>query len=268
MRSGALLAVILGLAGGAAGHDLYLMPERFVAEPGTVLGIAFENGDGFPEGEAPVAPERLRDTRLISRAGTEPFTGVIAEKRRTRAAVRVPGSGIAILTARTLPRFLELPPEKFEAYLEHEHLTDILAWRREHGESGKPGRELYSKYVKSLVRAGSSDGFWSERAGLLVEFIPEADPYSLRPGDALPVRLLMGGAPAAGVAVESAWLEKRAGKTEFVGRTAADGRIRVPLRAPGPHRLHAIIMRRCDDTAKADWESFWATLTFSVSEKR
>lgn len=268
MKNSTLLLVSLGLVGGAAGHDLYLMPERFVAEPGMVLSIAFENGDGFPEGEAPVAPDRLRDARLISRAGTEPFTRMVAEQRRTRAEVRVPGAGIALLTARTLPRFLELPPEKFEAYLEHEHLTDILAWRREHGEEGKPGRELYSKYVKSLVRAGRSDGFWSERAGLLIEFIPEADPYSLRPGDALPVRLLLGGAPAAGVAVESAWLDRGAGKTEFVGRTDAAGRIRVPLRAPGPHRLHAIIMRRCDDPAKADWESFWATLTFSVSEGR
>lgn len=268
MKSNALFLVSLGLVGGAAGHDLYLMPEWFTVEPGMVVSIAFENGDGFPEGEAPVAPDRLRDTRLICRTGTEPFTGVIAEQRRTRAEVRVPGAGIAILTARTLPRFLELPPEKFEAYLEHEHLTDILAWRRERGESGKPGRELYSKYVKSLIRAGSSDGFWSERAGLLIEFVPEADPYSLRPGDALPVRLLMGGAPAAGVAVESAWLEKRAGRMELVGRTDEAGRIRVPLRAPGPHRLHAIVMRRCDDPARADWESFWATLTFAVSEGR
>ncbi len=248
----------------ASAHDLYLMPDQFIVEPGAQLRVVFENGDGFPEGEAPVAPDRLRNARLVSHAGVEPFTRITAETRRTTASVRVPGPGIAILTAETLPRFIELAPKKFHAYLEAEHLTHVLQWRRRNGEADKPGRELYSKYVKCLIQAGEADDFGARRAGLLIEFVPEVSPYSLRPGDRLPVRLLFRQAPAADVAVEVAWLEQGAGRTETVGRTDREGRIRVPLRAAGPHRLHAIVMERRSDRAEADWESFWATLTFAV----
>ena len=53
----------------ASAHVLYLMPERFVVEPGAVVEICFENGDDFPEGEEPVRPERLRSLRLHSASG-------------------------------------------------------------------------------------------------------------------------------------------------------------------------------------------------------
>jgi len=260
-RMGILVAV--GCAGLLA-HDLYLMPASFTPEPGQELLVVFQNGDGFPEGEAPVAPERLRSTELHSRAGRRPFTQIVAGERSTTARVIVPGEGVAVLAAATLPRFIELKPGDFERYLEHEQLTAILAWRRAHGEETRPGREIYSKYAKALVCAGKPDDFWSYRAGLTIEFVPEANPYALRPGDELPVRLYFRGSPASGAPVEIAWLEAGKARIEHIGRTDAEGRIRVRLRAPGPHRLHTIIMERYHNPAEADWESFWASLTFAV----
>lgn len=256
------------LPAAALAHVLYLMPERFVAEPGAMLEIRFENGDDFPEGSTPVRVERLRSLRLISASGEAPLENVVAGKHRTTARVRLPGAGTAIVTAETLPNFIELAPEKFRAYLEHEHLTQVLAWRERAGEAGKPGRELYSKYVKALIHGGRPDETWRRAVGFIVEFIPEADPFALRPGDALPVRLLFRGAPAADVAVQLAWLDHGAGRIAVVGRTDAEGRLRVPLRAAGPHRLHAIVMERCGRPDKADWESFWASLTFEVPAGR
>ncbi len=257
------LLACLGPAAGLA-HVLYLMPERFVAEPGAVLQIRFENGDDFPEGVAPVRVERLRSLRLISAAGEVPLANVVAGSRRTTAEVRLPGAGTAIVTAQTLPNFIELPPEQFRAYLEHEHLTGPLAWRERAGEAAKPGRELYSKYVKALIHGGRPDQTYRRTVGFIVEFVPEADPFALRPGDQLPVQLLFRGRPAADAAVQVAWLENGKGRQAFVGRTDAEGRLRVPIRASGPHRLHAIVMERSRQPEKADWESFWASLTFEV----
>ncbi|MBL8233307.1 MAG: DUF4198 domain-containing protein [Bryobacterales bacterium] len=244
-------------------HDLYLMPQKWVTESGALLKIHFENGDLFPAGGHPVAPARLRNTRLISKAGTTPFEGITAGKTRTEASVRIPGAGLVTLTAETLPNFIELSAPKFQSYLKKEHLTHVQKWRKANGEAAKPGRERYSKYVKSMVRAGASDGHLAA-AGLTVEFAAFADPYNLAPGGTLPVQLLFRGQPADGVAVEGAWLER--GKTVYrtIGRTGARGRIDVPIRASGPHRLHAIIMERCKDPKAADWESFWATLTFEI----
>jgi hypothetical protein len=40
------------------------------------------------------------------------------------------------------------------------------------------------------------------------------------------------------------------------------GRILIPVKG-GKWRLHAIQMERASDS-EADWESFWATLTFEI----
>ena len=244
-------------------HDLYFMPATFTPQPGEDLGVVFQNGDEFPEASSPVQPHRLRETKLLQKGGSAEFQGVTAEASRTTATVRVPGPGLGILTARTIPNLLELEAAKFESYLEHENLTGTIRWRKEHGESNKPGRERYSKYVKSLIRAGKSDDFYRHRTGLTIEIVPEADPYGLQPGATLPVQVLFRGAPAADVAVESAWVA--GGKTEVytIGRTDREGRIQIPVKGTGPHRLHAIVMERCHDPA-ADWESFWASLTFEI----
>ena len=248
-------------------HDLYLMPEKFVAAPGTHLRIVFQNGDEFPAGVSAVKPERLRNTKLVSHAGSAMFEKITAEAKRTTALVRVPAVGLAILTAETLPSLIELDAKKFRSYLEHENLTNALAWRETHGESGKPGRERYSKYVKSLIQVGKSDTYYRERTGLAIEIIPEADPYSLKPGAILPVQVIFRGAPAADVAVESVWLENGKARMEVVGRTDANGRVRITVKAAGPHRLHAIVMERCATPEAADWESFWASLTFEIPKR-
>ena len=248
-------------------HDLYLMPERFVAAPGTHLRVFFQNGDEFPAGVSAVKPERLRNTKLVSHAGSAMFESITAEAKRTTALVRVPGTGLAFLTAETLPSLITLDPKKFRSYLEHENLTNAMTWRDSHGEGGKPGRERYSKYVKSLIQVEKSDTYYRARTGLAIEIIPEADPYSLKPGATLPVQVFFRGAPAADVAVESAWLENGKAKMEVVGRTDANGRARITVKATGPHRLHAIVMVRCAAPEAADWESFWASLTFEIPKQ-
>jgi Domain of unknown function (DUF4198) len=248
-------------------HDLYLMPARFLAQRGQPLEFAFQNGDEFPVAFAPVKLERLRDTELRSRAGRAPFENLVAGEKNTTGRVMVPGNGVAILTARTITNLIEMTPPEFREYLEHENLSDVVKWREANGQSAKPGRERYSKYVKALILSGKPDSYYRERTGLTIEIIPEANPYALQLGQMLPVQVLFRGKPAAGVAVESAWLENGKATLAVVGRTDAQGRVTVPVKAAGPHRLHAIVMERCAEPQAADWESFWASLTFEIQPR-
>jgi hypothetical protein len=248
----------------ASGHDLYLMPEKFVVAAGMPLRVVYQNGDEFPRGITSTRVDRLRHTRLLSTAGKSDFEKITAEAAQTTATVMTKGPGIAILTSSTVPNLIELDAAKFKSYLEHENLTNALQWREQHGETAKAGRERYSKYVKSMIRVERSDGFFSEKTGLTIEIIPEVDPYGLKPGARLPVQVLFRGKPAVDIAVESAWLENGKSAMETIGRTDAQGRIVIPVKMSGPHRLHAIVMERCAEPKVADWESFWASLTFEI----
>ncbi|MBS1825796.1 MAG: DUF4198 domain-containing protein [Acidobacteria bacterium] len=255
------------MAGAAWAHDLYLMPANFSLAAAGSLRVVYQNGDAFPVGSSNVKPERLRNTRALMKAGKAEFEGITAEAKQTVASVRLPGEGTAVLTSQTVPNFIELAPAKFASYLKHENLGHVAVWREKNGEASKPGRERYSKYVKSLVAVGKADGFYGEKTGLTIEIVPEADPFAVKAGGELPVQVLFRGKPAVDVAVESAWLVGGKAVVKVVGRTDAEGRVKVPVKAVGPHRLHAIVMERCADAKAADWESFWASLTFAIPGK-
>jgi uncharacterized GH25 family protein len=266
MRTITLTSAALGLvvAGSALAHDLYIMPEYFRVSVGQNITVALHNGDAFPESEASAPIERLRDASLRSSTQAAPVENLRVDGNRTSGSVSIPGSGALLLTVRTIPNFIEIEPDKFAAYLKEEGLTEALDWRIKHGETGKPGRERYSKYAKSLLSAGSPNDFHQTVTGQLIEIIPRKDPYRLKPGDSLPVRVLFRGSPAPNLQIEAAWAGPNGKAGQAVGRTDADGRITVPLAQAGKWRLHTIKMERCSDPKAADWESFWTSLTFEL----
>lgn len=244
-------------------HDLYLMPQKFRPKPGETISIAFHNGDAFPESEGNVEVDRLRDTDLRTTMKITPLANLSAGKQTTTGQIKIEKEGCQILTGRTLPRRIELEPAKFEAYLKEEGLTEIVQWRAANKESAKPGRERYSKFVKSLLQVGLCDEYFQTVVGFAIEIVPAQNPYFKKPGDKLPVRVIFKGKPAANLQLEVARFS--GGKTTVtpVGRTDSSGNINVPLEAKGLYRLHALKMERRSEP-DIDWESYWATLTFEL----
>lgn len=259
------LWLLVFVISGLEAHDLYLLPDRFHVAPQSTLRVAFHNGDAFPESEAAAHIDRLKDAQLRSATSTSPVHGLKVAGKRVLGSVVVPaGSGTLLVSVHTVPNFIELAPDKFLAYLEEEGLSSVIAWRSQHGEEKKPGRERYSKFAKSLLLSGTPDDFYKQALDFPIEIIPESNPYALHAGGELPVRVLFRGKPAAGTQLEAAWANNGKSKTMVVGRTDAEGRIRVPLTAAGKWRLHSLKMERCADPAAADWESVWASLTFEI----
>lgn len=244
-------------------HDLYIMPPMFFV-PNGQLAVALNDGDAFPESEVPMKIERLRDAMLFSRSGNSPLTNARIDGKRVLVDAQISGTGHLLLTGRTAPNFIELKPDQFVSYLKEEGLTEVIEWRTTHNESARPGRERYSKFFKSLILSGAPDGYFNHVVGHAIEIVPEKNPYMLKPGETLPVQVLFRGKPAAGLQVESAFAAQGRTTVTQVGVTGADGRIHVPLTKAGKYRLHSLRMERCAEPAIADWESYWASLTFEL----
>lgn len=246
------------------GHDLYLMPQRFRPAAGAMVTIAFHNGDDFPDPDRAPKPENLLDVSLHGAKGSTPMRNLRTEGKVLLADVTVE-AGTSLLSARTKPNLIELQPGKFEEYLRHEGLTQVLRWRAEHHEGETAGRERYSKYVKSLVVAGASTGFYRHPVGYPIEIMPEADPALLQAGGELPIQVIFRGKPAADLQVEMAWLPPGGKATrQAAGRTDGEGRLRIPIGSKGIWKLHTVMMERCAEPSVADWESFWSSFTFEV----
>ncbi|MBY0374573.1 MAG: DUF4198 domain-containing protein [Bryobacteraceae bacterium] len=253
---------------GAFAHDLYLMPAQTNVQPGQPLVVAAHVGDSFPASESPIDPRRVVQARLLTDGTAIENFRILG--RATWGTVTIGSPGSHVLGIGSTPKFLELEAAKFESYLKEEGLDGIMAWRAKNNESARPGRELYSKYAKTLVTAGSPSDGYQAQAGYPIEILLEADPTRMKPGDTLPIRVLWKDQPAAGLQVELAWSpadlkQAKMAKAQIVGRTDAEGRLRVQLDQPGRFRLHTVAMERHANPAEADWKSVWASFTFEMT---
>jgi uncharacterized GH25 family protein len=257
---GVMTAALLVLSMTRVGaHNTFIVPEKFVAAAGDEITVGFHSADGFPESTRVL--KTLTDPAIHTATGHMPISGVGVDGMRLSSRVRLTGSGHVILTATNRTQVAEMKPDAFHAYLEEEALSDIAAARKQRGETGAAAKERYTMYAKSIVLAGTPGEGYKLVVGTPIELVPLADPYRLKSGEALPVRVLFRGAPAANVAVK-AISNKPGSKQHVVGRTNADGVVSMPV-APGAWRLQSIYMER-STKPDADWESYWATLTFEV----
>jgi hypothetical protein len=204
---------------------------------------------------------RLREPSLHSPGKVTPVADLKLDGKRAVGAVAVASPGYHILTIKVAENTENMEAGEFLDYLKEEGLSHVIDWRAKNSEADKKARERYSKYAKAIVLAGAPDAGFSRAVGLPIEIIPEQAPDAVKPGESLTVRVLFRGAPAANVQVIAA---SATGKPTPLGSTGADGRLPVRIPGSGTYRLHALQMERCADPAAADWESFWAMLTFEV----
>ncbi len=241
------------------GHDLYLMPQKFRPAAGETILLSIHTGDSFPISEQPVDPARITAFPALPESAWRMLN------KATHATVTVQ-NGSQFFAVQTKSRFLEMEPAKFEDYLKEEGLTVQLALRKEKNEATVKSREVYAKFAKTYVVAGTSSDNFSKPLGLKIEIVPLADPASLEPGANLPVQLLYKGQPLVDVQMEIATSSDPRKKTvmQIAGRTNSSGKLNIKIPSSGKIRLHALSMERVNE-ATHDWESNWASLTFEVS---
>lgn len=131
-------------------------------------------------------------------------------------------------------------------------------------ESDADVRERYSRYLKSLLQAGSRhDETYKRELGFALEIIPLANPYELKVGDSVKVKVLFEGKPLPNAKVFADNREAGSTRTQQA-RTTPDGIAALELDRSGFWLVRLVHMRRCADVAEADWESFWAAYSFGA----
>ena len=257
-------AAVLLAATPLLAHDFWIEPTTFHPEVGSMVGLSLRVGQGFRGDPVPIMPDKIVKFVAVSAAGAEaPAAGIPGRDPAGRARVTEPGFLIA--GYRSSPSNLELPADKFEAYLKEEGLEKVIAIRARRGDSEKPSKEIYSRCAKALLDAGGAGTAGFDRAlGFRLELTPEASPKKLPPnaGGSIPVRLLYEGKPLAEALVVA--MNRDEPDKRLSARTDKAGRVVLALPRGGVWLVKAVHMVPAPAESGADWESLWASLTFEA----
>jgi uncharacterized GH25 family protein len=193
---------------------------------------------------------------IVGRHGVDP-AGII----------RVDTPGIWTLAYEGTPSAVTLTADAFEAYLKEEGLDHISRLRASQGETRQPGREHFSRAVKSLVVAGASAtprAGYDRAVGLRLEIVPQGNPFE-DGRTQLPLQLLFAGEPLEGALIVAMRKPGAGAPSEVVSSVRSDvhGRAVVDV-ASGLWLIKAVHMVPASEGSAVDWESTWTSLTFEV----
>lgn len=234
----------------AAAHDFWIEPSTFGPQRGETVAVRLRIGDGFGGDPFPRDPTHLE--RFVVDEGHGPREVSGRPGQDPAGTFRAAATGSVLIGYASRPRLIELDPATFERYLRERGLDAALAARERRGERDQPGRELYSRHAKAML------GQVEQPLGLRLEIVPVGDG-----GRSFEVRF--DGAPLPGVLVQATPRSTpHAMRSE---RTDAYGRVALDLDRPGAWLLAAVHMIPAPAGSRADWRSFWSTLTFERRER-
>lgn len=257
----AFLLSALGLLLPAAfAHEFWIEPSSFRPAAGAAFDVNLRVGQEF-RGDAMIyLPESFERFVTVNARGQKNVEGIPGDDPAARLTITDPG--LLLIAYQSTRYSLEMDAGTFKQYLKKEGLDHLVPIQR--GANEKPVREVYRRCAKSLLAVGDrSDGLdFKKPLGLRLEIIPLTSVYPLKKDQTLEVQLLYENRPLAGAQVMA--FSKTKPQDHLLQRTDRAGRARFVLPHADVWLLNAVHMIPAPAEAKADWESFWASLSFST----
>lgn len=258
-----MIAGLMFFAAIAEAHEFWIEPTNSNPNVGDKVEFKLRVGERF-EGEPVLRKnERIQFFGVIAPKAEQPLQIPGEEGADPAGAMLIKHPGLHIIGYHNTPSHIELEPAKFADYLKEDGLEHIIAERAKLGETEKPGREAYERCAKSLMAVPGAEVKGLDRAlGFPIEIIPSGNPFNLKSGDAITVRVLFREKPLAGLKVSA--IRRGAQEKVTSTQTADDGTAKINIDEPGLWMIYGVHMIRAKDDPKADWHSFWASLTFET----
>lgn len=259
----ALIGLMIAVSPVSA-HEFWLEPQDFSIAGGMPIQADIRVGQDFKGDAFPFIPARFTAFKHHDRQGETDVTGTTGDLPALRLIPRA--EGLNILTYVSVAERIRFQDwEKFASYLDYEGLDRIVVRHDSRGLSRDDVRELYTRCAKTLVSVGDEKSDQDRATGMRLELVAGANPQALAPGEEMSFTLLWEGEPLNDTQV--ALFERRADgalASRTLARTDADGQASFTLPASGTYLAASVHMIEAPAERKADWQSYWASLTFAV----
>lgn len=256
----AFVAGILALLSTSAeAHDFWIQPSKFRPASGDSVSLQLLVGQELKGETALYNPAQFERYVVAGPNGTQPVAGQLGDDPAGRFAVGTPGLYVVGYYSKKFDVTFDTQAE-FEKYLAMEGLE---RHRQASGRRRLSLRdsilEIYTRCAKTLIRTDKHSAPPFDRPlGFPLELIALSDVYS--GSNEVELQLLYQGKPLADSLVVAS--NPQAPQEKLRLRTNADGRVKLTLTRPGMWLVTSVHMLPASLFARADWESYWASLTF------
>ncbi len=179
-------------------HDLYLKMETYFLQPHQESTLSLYNGT-FETSENVITRDRMLDASVVAqgqRIAIHPDQWKDRDSTITQFTFTTGEAGTYVAGVSTKARTIELTADKFNSYLEHDGVLDMLEYRTQNNLLDQDAVESYQKHVKAIYQVGDvKTNDWNTVLGYPIEFIPQTNPYETYSGEQLAVQLLLDGQP-------------------------------------------------------------------------
>lgn len=256
-------AVVLLHASAAMAHEFWIEPDKYRLSPGDRIVARAMNGQDFEGIQFSYQKDAFARAGVITGAGTMAIEG----EKGARPAIDVPtaGDGLHIVYQATPMASLVYDDlAKFSEFLAEKHLEDALKTHEEKGFPKEKIKEIYFRFVKSLVAVGSGRGA-DKPVGMPWELVALDNPYTH--GGDIRIGLLSDGKTVADYYIFV--FRRHDGQVDKLElHTDGKGVVTVP-HAPGEYMVNAVAISeppaQVREQTKAPWMTVWASMTYEIA---
>ena len=242
---------------------MWIDPTSFVPAVGKLIGVRLRVGQDLLGDPLPRDPALIDQFVVVDPGGRKAIVG--RDGADPAGLLRVTSPGLYEIGYQSHPSLITLSAEKFNQYIKDEGLDAVAALRATRRQTTVEAHEAFARCAKSLILAGPATTDQHDQAlGFTLELVAERNPYVLATGDELPVRLTYQQKPLSGALVIA--INRHNPSVKLSARSDQDGRVRFRLPDGGMWLIKAVHMVPAPAGVKAQWASFWASLTFELSD--
>jgi uncharacterized GH25 family protein len=253
-------------------HDTFLKFESHFLQTKTKAKVLLINGT-FESSESSVALNRMQDVRITGPNGflqrPDHNQWRLTEKLN-ELSIKTGDSGTYVVGVSIKPRTFNMTAKKFDSYLKHAGLLDMIKSRQSGQQKKSDVTEKYSKHVKAIFQVGEAHTeSFGQPHDFPIEIVPIKNPFSLNVGETLPVKVMLDGKPLTNQLVYASYagFHKHGDDGQHIEavstRTNKNGIAEFKIATKGNWYVRLIHMVPSDEEG-VDVESKWATLTFEM----
>jgi len=246
-----------------SGHEFWIQPDKFIYKYAEPVNIKFLVGENFAGENWTGDKDKIKSLHLYFEDAVD--TNVdddLGKNKGDSLQIAMLDEGTVMLTLNTTNSFIDLDAAKFNDYLEKDGLTEALKYRQTNGDTAKNGHENYQRSVKTIFQVGDKfTNVYKQKTDLPLDIIPTEHPYSISKDGNFKVKLFFQGEKLKDTKVR-VWhkLDDKVSQEEYT--TDDDGEIKFFLSPEGEWMVSCVKMVRLQDDPKADWQSYWGSLTW------